>query len=137
MARWVLHAPDRKRKRKRNADPKPSPLSPSTSYTTALLASATSLKQDPTKLSLLLDLPPEIRNIIYEMMLQHTKAVLRSGNSGGKAMIGSSSALPRVNKQVRQEFSGILLLMADIHTVVKDFNFCYVGERYFSLTTSD
>lgn len=127
-------------KRKRRTKPKPSPLSlstpsatkPSAAKTSATLSGfATSLKQDPDKLSLLLDFPPEVRNIIYEMMCQDKKAVLST--SSNRQRLGSSSLMPHVNKQVRHEFGSVLLLVADITTIAKNFSFCHIGERAFFL----
>lgn len=118
-----MDQPTRKRKRKRHTSPQPSPLAPST----ASASYKTGLKQDAEKLSLLLDLPPELlRNLVYEMMLQRTKAVLST--STNRRTLGSSSSLPRVNKQVREEFGNILLLVADVHTVAKEFDFRRIGQ---------
>ena len=73
----------------------------------------------------LLDLAPELRNEIYAAVLQsEPRAYLRS-NNGGKLF--SKSALSRVNRQVREEFSSLLRMAApELVAEVKNFNFGHV-----------
>ncbi|TKA28658.1 hypothetical protein B0A50_02985 [Salinomyces thailandicus] len=89
--------------------------------TTAFDSFATQLKQDPNKLSLLLDLPPELRDVVYAMVLQDTRVQL--ANNTRIKSLASTSPLSRLNKQIRHEFHGAALLTADIATTVCNFDF--------------
>jgi len=75
----------------------------------------------PDGRSLLLGLPAELRNLIYEMVLEHHKVKL--SNTTTKRGIATGSALQRVNKQVRDELVSVVWLLADIHAYVNDLNF--------------
>lgn len=97
-------------------------LQPTT--TNSLAVFATQLRQDPNELSLLLDLPADIRNIIYAMVLGNTEA--RLSRNSAKNNLATTSALPRVNKQVRAEFMAMVWLSADIQTTVLDFDFRHI-----------
>lgn len=160
MAIGIPDAPMLNRKRKRGArsDTPASPLppptisppstlpllrSPPSSHSRTLRAFATKLKRDASQLSLLLDLPPELRNVIYGMICQVVdlklpRPVIKKGlaRSAGKktpmptvtkTALACASALPRVNKQVRDEFLSFALLVADICTSTVDFDFRYVS----------
>jgi len=82
------------------------------------------LKQQPDKVSLLLDLPAEIRNIIYQMV--HNNAEMHLSRNTSKRSLATTVALPRVNKQVRDEFFSSAWLTADISTTVIDFDFRHI-----------
>ena len=68
-----------------------------------------------------LDLPPEIRILIYVAVTTISMTILPSGQS--RRPLSSSSKLLRVNKQVRQEFKSVMFQLADIQTEVKNFDF--------------
>ncbi|KAK4888184.1 hypothetical protein LTR27_012889 [Elasticomyces elasticus] len=89
------------------------------------LTFGTQLKENPSKLSLLLDLPAELRNAIYEIVLASTGGVLLSRSATRRAL-ASSSTMPRVNKQIRDEFLATAMLMAEVHTTSVDFSFRHV-----------
>ncbi|KAK5123166.1 hypothetical protein LTR85_003364 [Meristemomyces frigidus] len=102
----------------------PTPRKRKRSATTKTLATfATQLKRNVNEVSLL-DLPAELRNAIYMMLLEGTKVRLSRVRS--MKPLASESALPRVNKQVRNEFLSIALLSADIHTTSLDFDFRHI-----------
>ncbi|KAI6842479.1 hypothetical protein KC340_g1712 [Hortaea werneckii] len=84
---------------------------------------ATSLKQDPTSISLFLDLPLELRDIIYLMLLRG-RPPLRL--STWRNQLATASPLVLVNKQVRFEYLNAVSLYGDIKTRVTDFNFRHV-----------
>lgn len=112
------------RKRKRSPSPPPSPPSSPPPPAQTLTVFATQLKQNLGQPSLLLDLPAELRNTIYTMVLEDTE-VLLSRNTTKKAL-AVGCALPRVNKQVRDEFMAVALLSADIRTTAMDFDFRHI-----------
>ncbi|KAI7279205.1 hypothetical protein KC345_g5467 [Hortaea werneckii] len=85
--------------------------------------SATQLKQDPTRISLFLDLPLELRDIIYLMLLRE-RSPLRL--STWRKPLLTTSALVRVNKQVRSEYLNTASLYGNIKTNVRDFNFHHI-----------
>ncbi|KAK1821634.1 hypothetical protein LTR12_003861 [Friedmanniomyces endolithicus] len=75
--------------------------------------------------SFLLDIPPELRNLIYEAVLASTGGAQLSANFHRKDLC-FASALPRTNKQVRWEFSTAALSIADIHTIAPHFSFRHI-----------
>lgn len=81
---------------------------------------ATQLVANIQKLSFR-DLPPEIRNLVYQYVAGDSKATLSRNTA--KKDLQSSSALDRVNTQVRHEFKSLKVLTADVHTTVRNFNF--------------
>ncbi|KAI7256752.1 hypothetical protein KC343_g4236 [Hortaea werneckii] len=85
--------------------------------------SATQLKQDPTRISLLLDLPLELRDIIYLMLLRE-RSPLRL--STWRKQLQTTSPLVHVNKQVRSEYLNTASLYGNITTSVRDFNFRHI-----------
>ncbi|KAK0273890.1 hypothetical protein LTR35_012018 [Friedmanniomyces endolithicus] len=87
---------------------------------------ATRLKADPSRLSLLLDLIPELRNAIYEYVFASTGGVLLSRHAINRAIAPRESALLYVNKQVHTEFLHAAWLLADIHTTSLDYDFRHV-----------
>ena len=117
---------DRKRKREASISlpAKKITLPPPETTATTLKQFATNLKEDANKLSLLLDLPPELRNKVYEAVRKITKITL--GTHARKHFLSSSSTLPRVNKQTRNEFLGDAMIRADIHIVSEDFDFRHI-----------
>ncbi|KAK4959316.1 hypothetical protein LTR10_004118 [Elasticomyces elasticus] len=117
---YQLHRADKMAigKRKR---PAVAPIIPRADF----LTFGTQLKADPSKLSLLLDLPAELRNAIYEFVLASTGGVLLP-RSATRRTLASSSSLPRVNKQIRDEFLATAMLMAEIHTTSVDFSFRHI-----------
>ncbi|KAI6863526.1 hypothetical protein KC343_g5139 [Hortaea werneckii] len=84
---------------------------------------ATQLKQDPTRISLLLDLPLELRDIIYLMLLRE-RSPLRL--STWRKPLLTTSPLVRINKQVRSEYLNAASLYGNIKTNVRDFNFRHI-----------
>ncbi|KAK1056049.1 hypothetical protein LTR74_015187 [Friedmanniomyces endolithicus] len=87
---------------------------------------ATRPKADPAKLSLLLDLIPELRNAIYEYVFASTGGVLLSRLSINRTITPRESALLYVNKQVHTEFLHAAWLLADIHTTSLDYDFRHI-----------
>ncbi|TKA67439.1 hypothetical protein B0A55_09147 [Friedmanniomyces simplex] len=87
---------------------------------------ATQLKADPTRLSLLLDLLPELRNIIYEYVFASTGGVLLSRQLVHRALAPKTSTLLRVNKQIHTEFLHAAWLLADIHTTALEYDFRHI-----------
>ena len=86
---------------------------------------ATQLKADPSKYSLLLNLPPEIRNLVYEYTYASTGGV-RLPCKASRRYLATRSALCRANKQVHNEFLTAAWLLADVHTVALDFDFRHI-----------
>ncbi|KAK3654175.1 hypothetical protein LTR56_004230 [Elasticomyces elasticus] len=113
-----MTATSRKRKRTKAAK-SPWPLSTATSTV------ATSQKADATLPSLLLDLPPELRNLVYEFVFASTGGVHLSPKAHRKHL-ACGSALNRVNKQVRHEFLTVGELVVDIHTSAPNFDFRHI-----------
>lgn len=109
---------------KTNVPPAPPPTAPPPPPSETLKTFATHLKEDPTKPSLLLDLPPELRNAVYEAVVASTSTHL--SRSTTKRNLASTSALPRVNKQIRDEFLSTMWLFADIHTSAVAFSFRHI-----------
>ncbi|KAK5123167.1 hypothetical protein LTR85_003365 [Meristemomyces frigidus] len=85
---------------------------------------ATEGKERQDELSLLLDLPAELRNLVYEMVLQDHKVKL--SRTKPKQGLTTGSALQRVSKQVRNEFMAVVWLLPNIHTPVEDFSFAHI-----------
>ncbi|KAK5733263.1 hypothetical protein LTR17_009872 [Elasticomyces elasticus] len=117
---YRLHRADKMALSKRKR-PAVAPIIPRADF----LTFGTQLKEDPSKLSLLLDLPAELRNAIYEFVLVSTGGVLVS-RSATRRTLASSSSLPRVNKQIRDEFLATAMLMAEVHTTSVDFSFRHI-----------
>ncbi|KAK5731780.1 hypothetical protein LTR17_011131 [Elasticomyces elasticus] len=113
-----MTAISRKRKRTKAAK-SPWPLS------TATGTVATDQKADATLPSLLLDLPPELRNLVYEFVFASTGGVHLSPKAHRKHL-ACGSALNRVNKQVRHEFLTVGELVVDIHTSAPNFDFRHI-----------
>ncbi|KAK5747486.1 hypothetical protein LTR17_000127 [Elasticomyces elasticus] len=113
-----MTATSRKRKRTKAAK-SPWPLSTATSTV------ATSQKGDATLPSLLLDLLPELRNLVYEFVFASTGGVHLSPKAHRKHL-ACGSALNRVNKQVRHEFLTVGELVVDIHTSAPNFDFRHI-----------
>ncbi|KAK4553223.1 hypothetical protein LTR86_009753 [Recurvomyces mirabilis] len=118
------------RKRKRGtikpqrAAKKQKTLLPSSAHpSTTLKTFTTQRKQDPNEISLL-DLPPELRNTIYELVIADSKTTLATYS--GRQYLASSTSLPRVNKQIREEFLGATMLQADIHTISQGLDFQHI-----------
>ncbi|KAI6908473.1 hypothetical protein KC318_g2356 [Hortaea werneckii] len=84
---------------------------------------ATQLKQDPTRISLLLDLPLELRDIIYRMIIREGSPLRLST---WRKQLMTTSALVIVNKQVRSEYLNAASLYGNINTSVIDFNFRHI-----------
>ncbi|KAF2765051.1 hypothetical protein EJ03DRAFT_355219 [Teratosphaeria nubilosa] len=79
------------------------------------------LKHDQVARSLL-DLPPELRNVVYEPVLDDASWFLpRSGRGFGK-----TSVLARVNEQIQSEFLSASISSADIHLTVHSVDFGHV-----------
>ncbi|KAK3624749.1 hypothetical protein LTR56_020802 [Elasticomyces elasticus] len=117
---YRLHRADKMTLGKRKR-PAVAPIIPRADF----LTFGTQLKEDPSKLSLLLDLPAELRNAVYEMVLACTGGALLSRSATHRAL-ASSSAMPRVNKQIRDEFLATTMLLAEIHTTSVDFSFRHI-----------
>ncbi|KAK1086262.1 hypothetical protein LTR33_001655 [Friedmanniomyces endolithicus] len=82
-------------------------------------------KADPAKPSLLLDLPPELRNLIYEAVLASTGGASLSAKPHIRHL-SFASGLPRTNKQVREEFVAAAWLLGNIHTTVPGLSFRHI-----------
>ncbi|KAK5722485.1 hypothetical protein LTR15_005716 [Elasticomyces elasticus] len=83
------------------------------------------LKRNPQKLSLLLDLPAELRNNVYAQVFATTGGVHLSCK-GHRRALASSSRLTRVNKQVHDEFTSAAWALADITTQAPDLDFRHI-----------
>ncbi|KAK3070434.1 hypothetical protein LTR53_010476 [Teratosphaeriaceae sp. CCFEE 6253] len=103
----------RRNRRKRARPPVPTP------------SFATDLKADPARPSLLLDLPAELRNLVYEHVCAGTGGAHLSHQSLRNRLrpLTPGSALARTNQQVRHELLAVACLVADVRTVVRDFDF--------------
>ncbi|CZT16734.1 uncharacterized protein RCC_02569 [Ramularia collo-cygni] len=74
----------------------------------------------------LMDLAPELRNVVYKMVLEDHPVAKLSRNSSLR-VLSSTSVLPRVSKQVRDEFLGVLITSVPvIETSVVGFSFGHV-----------
>ncbi|KAK0274471.1 hypothetical protein LTR35_011625 [Friedmanniomyces endolithicus] len=100
----------------------PSPRSPTT---TTPDPTAANREVRPIRRSFLLDITPELRNLIYEAVLASTGGAQLSANFHRKDLCFAST-LPRTNKQVRWEFSTAALSIADIHTIAPHFSFRHI-----------
>lgn len=89
----------------------------------ALKIFETSLKQDMTKVSLF-DLPPELRNRVYEFICIGQPMIL--SRTKRRQLLGSPSAMPRVNKQIRDEFLSAAMLLSDVHTSIYRWEFRHI-----------
>ncbi|KAK5675195.1 hypothetical protein LTS10_012271 [Elasticomyces elasticus] len=85
----------------------------------------TQLKRKPQKLSLLLDLPAELRNNVYAQVFATTGGVHLSCK-GHRRALASSSRLTRVNKQLHDEFTSAAWALADITTQAPDLDFRHI-----------
>ncbi|KAK3622120.1 hypothetical protein LTR56_020801 [Elasticomyces elasticus] len=81
----------------------------------------TQLKRKPQKLSLLLDLPAELRNNVFA-----TTGGVHLSSKGHRRALASSSRLTRVNKQVHDEFISAAWALADITTQALDLDFRHI-----------
>lgn len=81
--------------------------------------------------SRLLDLPPELRNLIYELLCTHTKKVATTPGHEVK-VLETTHPLSQTCRQLRQEFGPIFASLAP-HYSRKIL--CYV--RYFSIPSLD
>ena len=78
----------------------------------------------PNGRSLLLELPAELRNHVYEEVAKDSGAILHPRGGGN---LVSRSNLSRVSRQVRREYQSVLTLCATpIEAVVRDFDFTHV-----------
>ncbi|TKA83668.1 hypothetical protein B0A55_00467 [Friedmanniomyces simplex] len=82
-------------------------------------------KADPTQPSLLLDLPPELRNSIYDAVLATTGGA-RLSTKPHVRNLAFASALPRTSKQVQDDFLTAAWLLADIYTLAPNFSFRHI-----------
>ncbi|KAK5137393.1 hypothetical protein LTR08_008971 [Meristemomyces frigidus] len=103
------------RKRKRSLSTLPA---------SSLAVFATQLKQNPDELSIILDLPPELRNHIYLMVLEDTDLCL--SHLRHKKALATKSPLPRLNKQIHNEFFNVASLAGSISTSAFDFDFRHI-----------
>ena len=72
-----------------------------------------------------LELPAEIRNIVYEDVVDGLPEGYLSYRT--RSILSSRSALPRVSRQVREEFQAVLYLRASrIIAEVKNFDFRHI-----------
>ncbi|KAK5691853.1 hypothetical protein LTR97_011024 [Elasticomyces elasticus] len=91
----------------------------------ALKTFATQQKTDPDRISLLLDLPPELRTAIYEQIFITNGGVQLSRNTSHRNL-ATTCPLVRVNKQIRDEFLFAALLLADIRTTAIGLDFRHI-----------
>jgi hypothetical protein len=91
-----------------------------------LKTSTTQLIQDPEKKSFP-DLPLELRDHIYNYVLADHEISLPSSRT--KKELVTSSIIPGLKKQVRNEFLTRAWLAGNIPTTVTDFEFQYVSPR--------
>ena len=84
--------------------------------------------------SLLLSLPAELRNKVYEHVASYSDTGLRIGAT----VLASSSALPEVSKQVRDEFLAQVFLTAPtIRVLVRNFDFSHIVTFFNRLSDSE
>ena len=95
------------------------------------------LKADPSKLSLLLDLPAKLRNTIYELIINSHDGVKLSHQPSHRGLGYPVSTLNRVNKQVHHEFTSAAFLLADIHTEARGYDFRHLVTFMNSLSADD
>ncbi|KAI5370352.1 hypothetical protein Slin14017_G012310 [Septoria linicola] len=81
----------------------------------------------------LLGLPAELRDHIFRFVIEGKIAYLHPKSRGRLAI---DSALPRVNRQVRKEFLGIVYQSAPIEVQVKTLGFRHLVTFLNSLTTT-
>ncbi|KAK3644935.1 aspartate-semialdehyde dehydrogenase [Elasticomyces elasticus] len=91
----------------------------------ALNTFATQQKTDHNRMSLLLDLPPELRIAIYEQIFIINGGVQLSRNTG-RRNLATTCPLVRVNKQIRSEFLSAALLLAHIRTTAIGLDFKHI-----------
>lgn len=72
----------------------------------------------------LLDLPAELRNNVYARVVEGQPEAYLTKRTSNK--LASRSALPRANRQIREEFLAVLYMTADVVTDVSNFNFAQV-----------
>ncbi|TKA79383.1 hypothetical protein B0A55_02841 [Friedmanniomyces simplex] len=85
---------------------------------------ASQLKADPSRPSFL-DFPPELRTLIYEYVFASTGGIHLSRQTA-RRNLASTSALPRVNKQIHSEFSSAAWLLAYIITSSVALSFTHI-----------
>lgn len=79
-------------------------------------------------------LPVELRDHIFRFVIDGKIAYLHSKSRGRLAI---DSALPRVNKQFRKEFLGVVYQSAPIEVQVKTLDFRHLVTFLNSLTTAE
>ena len=72
----------------------------------------------------ILDLPAELRNNVFAKVIEDQPEAFLTSRTRYK--LASRSSLPRVSRQIREEFLALLFVSADIVTDVCDFNFSHV-----------
>lgn len=82
----------------------------------------------------LLELPAEIRNLIYSKVIEDFPAYLNPRNHG---RLVCASRLLGTNHQIRNELLGELYLTAPIHAQVYDWNFNHIVSFLNRLSTSE
>ncbi|KAK5685709.1 hypothetical protein LTR17_026993 [Elasticomyces elasticus] len=83
-------------------------------------------KEDPSKLSILLDLPPELRTCIYDIILAQGGGVRLPRKTSSRQDLVVPSAMLLLNKQVYDEFMHAAWVLADIHTKVANYDFRHI-----------
>ncbi|KAK5696958.1 hypothetical protein LTR17_024153 [Elasticomyces elasticus] len=91
----------------------------------ALNTFVTQQKTDPNRMSLLFDLPPELRTAIYEQIFISNGGVQLFRNTS-RRNLATTCPLIRVNKQIRDEFLSAALLLADIRTTAIGLDFRHI-----------
>ena len=98
------------------------------------------LKADSSKISLLLDLPAELRNAVYEFMIgsHDNPGVKLSRHAKHRSRLGYPIAsIIRVNKQVYHEFTSLAFHAADIYTQAYDYDFRHIVTFLNRLSTEE
>ncbi|KAK5675193.1 hypothetical protein LTS10_012269 [Elasticomyces elasticus] len=83
-------------------------------------------KEDPSKLSILLDLPPELRTCIFDIILAQGGGVRLPRKTSSHQDLVVPSTMLLLNKQVYDEFMHAAWVLADIHTNVANYDFRHI-----------
>lgn len=106
---------------------------------TATTATTTSTTTTPTdrKVSFF-DLPAEIRNVIYEDIASQTRIFIPTpSKKSSKLPPPPMPSLLLVSRQTRREYLPLLLSIAPIQTMVKDFDFTHLTRITSSLYSTE
>ncbi|KAK3070433.1 hypothetical protein LTR53_010475 [Teratosphaeriaceae sp. CCFEE 6253] len=85
----------------------------------------TGLKADEDEVSLLLDLPAELRNIVYGLIIRSGPPI-KLHDTNRHPNLGIPFLLSRVNRQLHHEFSAAVFVLGDISTKVYGYDFRHI-----------